>query len=87
MRDLTDYSISALSASLFSLGLKRIRANSDGGEFSSLREYFPGDNYRYINWAATARSGDLKVNTYVPERNQYIYVLLDSSRVMSTIFN
>ncbi len=87
MRDLTDYSISALSASLFSLGLKRIRANADGGEFSSLREYVPGDNYRYINWAATARSGDLKVNTYVPERNQYIYVLLDSSRVMSTVFN
>ena len=87
MRDLTDYGISALSASLFSMGLKRIRANSDGGEFSSLREYVPGDNYRFINWAATARSGDIMVNTYVPERNQYIYVLLDSSRVMNTVYN
>ncbi len=87
MRDLSDYGISALSASLFSMGLKRVRTNSDGGEFSSLREYVPGDNYRYINWAATARAGNIMVNTYVPERNQYIYVLLDSSRVMNTVYN
>lgn len=87
MRDLTDYGISALSASLFSLGLRRVRANSDGGEFSSLRQYVPGDNYRFINWAATARSGELMVNTYVPERNQYIYAMLDSSRVMNTVYN
>ena len=87
MRDLSEYGIQALSKNLLVTGVRRVRTHSDGGEFSSLRPYVTGDNYRTINWSATARSGALVVNTYSPERNQFVYALLDASRVMNTPYN
>ena len=84
MKDLSRYSISSLSRSLLLNGLKQVRAHSDNGEFNNIRQYAEGDSIRYVNWKATARARELMVNTYSPERNQYIYVMLDSSRVMNS---
>lgn len=84
MKDLSRYNMSSLSKNMFMAGVKRIRTVSNGGEFNSLREYNPEDPYNLINWSATSRRNELIVNTYTPERNQYIYVMLDSSRVMNS---
>ncbi|GEM_PF-1354413 len=83
MKDLSRYGIQALSRSLFMSGLKPIRTSSDSGEFDSLRQYAVGDSFRHVNWAATARRSELTVNSFTPDRNQYIYMMLDSSRVMN----
>ncbi len=83
MKALTEYRLSALSRNMFLQGVKRLRRSSLGGEFDSLREYTFSDPYNTINWAATARRNELVVNTYVPERNQYVFVMLDASRVMN----
>ncbi len=83
MKALTEYRLSALSKNQFMQGIKRGRQAAAGGEFDSLREYREGDPFHVINWNATARRRELIVNQYVPERNQYIYIVLDSSRVMN----
>jgi uncharacterized protein (DUF58 family) len=54
-----------------------------GREFDSLREYHPDDEFRRINWRATARSRHAVVNVFREERNQQVLLLLDASRTMA----
>ena len=54
-----------------------------GGEFDALREYHPDDEFRRINWRATARSPKPISNTYREERNQQVLLLVDTSRTMA----
>ena len=54
-----------------------------GTEFESLKEYVEGDDYRKINWMATARENKLIVNQYEAEKNQPVYILIDTGRSMS----
>ncbi|MDP4179672.1 MAG: DUF58 domain-containing protein [Bacillota bacterium] len=84
LKDLKRYSFASLKKSLLLHGNKKMKAYGIGTEFESLREYTEGDDYRKVNWMATARSSKLIVNTYEPERNQQVYILLDSSRVMNS---
>jgi uncharacterized protein (DUF58 family) len=63
-------------------GLKRARVRGAGTEFESLREYMPGDQYRAINWTATARSGELITTLYQVDRSQPIMLLVDAGRMM-----
>ena len=42
-------------------------------EFEQIKEYVRGDDYRTINWKATARHGDFMVNNFTDERSQQIY--------------
>jgi uncharacterized protein (DUF58 family) len=54
-----------------------------GTSFESLREYVAGDEYRKINWSATARSSKPIINQYEPEKNQHVYMFIDTGRPMS----
>ena len=56
-------------------------------EFDQIKAYVPGDDYRLLNWKATARTGDLMLNTYVEERSQQVVALLDTSRTMLAPFS
>lgn len=84
LKDLRKYSFAALKKSQMIHGMKKTRTYGIGTEFESLKEYAEGDEYRKVNWMATARANKLIVNTYEPERNQQIYIMLDSSRVMNS---
>lgn len=53
-----------------------------GLEFSQVREYFPGDDVRSIDWNVTARSGAPHVKQFVEERDLALMLFLDSSRSM-----
>jgi uncharacterized protein (DUF58 family) len=64
-------------------GLRPSATTSGGTEFDSLREYGPDDEFRAIDWAATARAGEAIVRTYRPERNRTVLVLLDTGRLMA----
>ena len=64
-------------------GDKAIRIYGDGREFESLRQYADGDDYRKINWAATARAAKPIINNYMDEKNQPVIVMLDAGRSMS----
>lgn len=53
-----------------------------GREFESLREYQQGDEWRNICWTATARRGKLITKTHQFERNQTVWIVLDTGRLL-----
>lgn len=55
-------------------------------EFEQIKEYVPGDDIRTINWKATARKGGLMVNSFVEEKSQQVYCILDKGRLMKMPF-
>ncbi|MBD5633588.1 MAG: DUF58 domain-containing protein [Candidatus Eremiobacteraeota bacterium] len=68
---------------LIEAGLRRLRKRGSGSDFESLREYVPGDGFRYVDWKATARRGRLMVAQYDVERSQNVIVALDCGRLMT----
>lgn len=87
LKDLSKYGLSTLKKNQLIQGVKKIKSYGDGTEFESLKEYNEGDDYRKVNWLATARANKLIVNTYEPEKNQQVMIMLDSSRVMNSEIN
>jgi uncharacterized protein (DUF58 family) len=69
-------------ARLLQTGLRSSALRGGGTEFDSLREYHPDDEFRRINWRATARSGKPITNLYREEKNQQVVLLVDASRMM-----
>ncbi len=49
----------------------------DPFEIQTVRPYEPYDSYRAVNWKATARTGQLKVNVYAPTASWQVLFLLD----------
>lgn len=80
------YELLAISNRLQEVGVKKIRRVGHTMEFDHIREYVVGDDYRTVNWKATARRGSVMVNQFQDERAQPIYCLLDMGRVMEMPF-
>lgn len=80
------YELLAVSNRLSEAGIKRIRRIGNTMEFDQIREYVRGDDYRTVNWKATARKGDFMVNQYQDERSQQVYSVIDKGRVMKMPF-
>lgn len=55
-------------------------------EFEQIREYVPGDDYRTLNWKATARKGSFMVNNFTDEKSQQLYCVIDKGRAMKMPF-
>ena len=83
---LHQYELLAMSDNLTELGIKRIRRVGHHTEFEQIKEYVKGDDYRMINWKASARRHELMVNVYQDERSQQIYSVIDKGRVMQQAF-
>lgn len=64
------------------MGIRRTRSRGLGMEFESLREYGEGDDYRKIDWKASARRGKMVVRQYEQERNQSVILCIDIGRHM-----
>ncbi|RYF85855.1 MAG: DUF58 domain-containing protein [Chitinophagaceae bacterium] len=80
------FQLLAVANRLNEVGSKRIRKLGQSMEFEQIKEYVRGDDYRTINWKATARKGDLMVNNFTDERSQEIYCLVNKGRVMKMPF-
>jgi uncharacterized protein (DUF58 family) len=50
-----------------------------GMEFDDVREYFPGDDVRSIDWNVTARTGFPHVKKFVEERELTVMLVVDMS--------
>jgi uncharacterized protein (DUF58 family) len=50
-----------------------------GMEFDEVREYFPGDDIRAIDWNVTARTGVPHIKKFVEEREMTVMLLVDIS--------
>lgn len=55
-------------------------------EFEQIKEYSRGDDYRHLNWKASAKRGIMMVNQYQDERSQDIYCAIDLGRTMKMPF-
>ncbi len=80
------YQLMAVSNRLMDLGVKKIRRLGHSTAFEQIKEYVRGDDYRTVNWKATARSNKLMVNQYSDERSQSVFCLIDKSRAMKMPF-
>lgn len=61
-------------------GRSAVRIRGAGTEFDSLREYVRGDDVRSIDWRASARTTNVVVRTWQPERDRRVVLVLDTSR-------
>ncbi|MFN4032262.1 MAG: DUF58 domain-containing protein [Fimbriimonadales bacterium] len=64
------------------MGFRQLRLRGQGSEFDALREYTPDDEFRHIDWKATARRGKPIVRDYRAERSQHVILMLDAGRTM-----
>ena len=67
---------------IWELGLRATRVLGGGSEFERLRDYVPDDEYRRINWKATAWRGKPISAEFQTERSQNLVALLDVGRMM-----
>jgi uncharacterized protein (DUF58 family) len=76
------FTLLARRGRLQQVGIRAARLMGTGREFESLREYQPDDEYRRIDWKATARRGKLISRQYEVERSQNVVLVLDVGRTM-----
>lgn len=69
------------------IGIRRSRMRGLGTEFESLRDYAEGDDFRKIDWKATARRDKLIVRQFEQERNQSVIIVIDVGRGMLSEVN
>jgi uncharacterized protein (DUF58 family) len=63
-------------------GRRRSPRRGEGREFESLREHQHDDDFRSIDWKASAKRGQLISRHYETERDQRLMILLDTGRLM-----
>ncbi len=81
------FQLMAISNKLNEAGVKKIRRLGHSLEFVQIKEYVQGDDYRTLNWKATARKGQLMINNFTDEKSQQVYCIIDKGRVMKMPFD
>jgi len=85
IEELTKGDLFAHRRRLWGLGQHQSRKFGRGTEFDSLREYTPDDEYRTVNWKATAHAGRPIVNQYQVEQSRDLLLMVDCGRLMHTL--
>jgi len=80
------YQLLAIHNRLSEIGIRKVRRIGHSMEFEQIKDYVGGDDYRTVNWKATAKKGQLMVNHYTDEKSQQIYCVIDKGRVMKMPF-
>jgi uncharacterized protein (DUF58 family) len=70
-------------AGAYRAGRRRSPRRGEGTEFESLREHQRDDDFRHIDWKASAKRGKLISRQYETERDQRLMILIDTGRLMS----
>jgi len=83
MQQLSQYALLARTNRLSLLGVRRVRRIGQDHEFERLRDYTLDDNYRQIDWRATARRSKLTVKDFQATQSQRIVFLVDCGRMMT----
>ena len=68
---------------LLNYGIQRSKQKGLGSEFYGMRKYVFGDQYRLIDWKASARTQRLIVKEFESERDITVMILVDSSETMA----
>lgn len=84
---LKNYQLKALAEQNSSSRGRRLYRRGLSTEFEHVKEYTRGDDSRSINWKASARRDQLMVNSYMDEKSQQIFCLIDKGRLMKMSFD
>jgi uncharacterized protein (DUF58 family) len=83
MKQLAEYAILARTNRLSLMGVRRTRKVGLENDFERLRDYTLDDNYKFIDWRASARRAKLTVKDFQTSQSQRIIFLLDCGRLMT----
>ena len=83
MKQLGQYALLARTNRLSLLGVRRTRRIGQDHDFERLRDYTIDDNYKHIDWRATARRRKLTVKDFQSSQSQRIIFMLDCGRMMT----
>ena len=83
MKQLAEFAILARTNRLSLMGVRRTRKVGTENEFERLRDYTLDDNYKYMDWRATARRSKLTVKDFQTSQSQRLIFLLDCGRLMT----
>jgi uncharacterized protein (DUF58 family) len=75
--------VARLTVEGFLLGLHRSPYHGFSAEFSSYREYSPGDDLRYLDWKVLGRTDRFYLKQFEENTNLVCHILLDCSGSMS----
>jgi uncharacterized protein (DUF58 family) len=79
------YELALREGKMRDIGLHLLRLRGRGTEFESLRDYTSDDEFKSINWKASARRGKLISTNYEIERDQTILICIDCGRMMTSL--
>ncbi len=79
------YELALREGKMRDIGLHLLKLRGRGTEFESLRDYTSDDEFKSINWKASARSGKLIATNYEIERDQTLVICLDCGRMMTSM--
>lgn len=83
--DIRRYDIGLKRSRALQAGQRVTRMRGRGTDFESLREYTPDDEFRAVDWKASARRGKLITRQYQEEKSQNVVLALDCGRVMGPV--
>jgi uncharacterized protein (DUF58 family) len=83
LREVARYEVMARRSRLEDLGVHRSRLTGRGTEFERIRDYTPDDEYRQIDWKATARRNRPMTRVYEVEKSQNVFLVIDAGRMMA----
>lgn len=84
MKQLGEYALLARTNRLSLMGVRRTRKVGSENDFERLRDYTPDDNYKFIDWRASARRRKLTVKDFQTSQSQRIVFLIDCGRLMTS---
>ncbi len=84
LQAIRQYELLVKRGMLHQIGLKNSRRFGEGTEMERLREYFPDDDFRRMDWNATARQRKPIVREFETERSQDVVIMLDTGRLMAS---
>lgn len=83
LKQIAEYDLLARTNRLNQMGVRRTRKIGQDNEFERLRDYTRGDNYKHMDWRATARRRQLTVKDFQENQSQRIVFLIDCGRMMT----
>jgi uncharacterized protein (DUF58 family) len=87
LRSISKLMLLSRTSRLSFMGIRRVRTWGGDTEFERLREYTRDDDFRRIDWKATARQRKFMVRQYQQSRNQTVMFMLDCGRMMTAESN
>ena len=83
LQQLTQYAILAKTNRLSLLGFRKSRRAGQENDFERLRDFTRDDQFKFIDWRATARRNKLTVRDFQVTQSQRLVFLLDCGRMMT----